>query len=56
MERVEYAVRRVTRGGEVWWQPYPSRMAAEQECRDGTVVRRIVKIGVWIPASSCAIA
>lgn len=56
MQRVEYAVQRVTQGGEVWWQPYPSRMAAEREKRDGTVVRRIVTIGVWIPASSCVIA
>lgn len=56
MERVEYAVQRVTQGGEVWHQPYLSRMATERECRDGVVVRRIVTIGVWMPASSCVIA
>lgn len=56
MERVEYAVERHTRGGEIWRQPYPSAMAAEREKRDGTVVRRIVRIGAWIPAQGCVVA
>lgn len=55
MERVEYAVERVTRGGETWWQPYTSAQAAEREKRDGIVVRRIVRIGAWIPVQACVV-